>query len=196
MEEKLESVMKQNSPSVANQSTKSYATSVSDGLTKENLPTVLQASKNEDLVEAKEREKRSANLIVYGINETSQYMDPKHHDEQFIASFLNNIGLALLPKQIIRLGAPAENKKRPVKLVMKNIGDKDQVKSRLGNLREAEEIYRRLSVRDDYTTNERDLVRDYVKQAKERNDAENTDAWKVRGTPKNGLRLVKITKRR
>ena len=96
----------------------------------------------------------------------------------------------------MRLGAFADNRIRPVKLIMESAEDKEQVQSRLINLKGAEEIYRKVSVRDDYTLKERELVKDMVKKANERNTAEETNAWKVRGTPKNGLRLVKITRRK
>ena len=81
-------------------------------------------------------------------------------------------------------------------LVMKSITDKDQIQARLVNLREAEEIYRKVSVRGDYTIKERELIKDMVNQAHMKNATEETDTWKLRGTPKNGLRLVKITRRR
>ena len=79
---------------------------------------------------------------------------------------------------------------------MKNVEEKKQIQMRLINLREAEDVYRKVSVCDDYTLKERALVNDMVKQAKEKNATEGTDTWRVRGTPKNGLRLVKITRKR
>ena len=51
------------------------------------------------------------------------------------------------------------------------------------------------SIRDDYTIQEREMVRKFVNDANEKNKADNTTEWKVRGTPKNGLRVVKITAR-
>ena len=74
--------------------------------------------------------------------------------------------------------------------------EKKQVQSRLVNLKEAEVTYRKVSVRDDYTQRERKLVSDMIGQAKERNKNENTNTWKVRGTPEKGLHLVKISRRR
>ena len=120
----------------------------------------------------------------------------KKHDKDFIASFLETIGVASQPKEIIRLGARTENKSRPLKLVTRSTEDKQQIQSRLINLKDAEAVYRKVCVRDDYTLKEWELVSDMVKQANEINKSEETDAWKVRGTPKNGLRLVKITRRR
>jgi len=78
---------------------------------------------------------------------------------------------------------------------MDNLSDKESIMSRLSNLKNAEPIYRSVSVRDDYTIEERELVREWVKKAEDKNKEYNTQAWKVRGTPKNGLRLAKITKR-
>ena len=74
----------------------------------------------------------------------------------------------------------------------------------------------KVSVRDNYTIEERELIKEWVKKAEQKNKEENTycifmlfkliysyiwgynntQAWKVRGTQKKyGLRLVKITKR-
>ena len=78
---------------------------------------------------------------------------------------------------------------------MTNSRDKDNIMPRLVNLKNAEEIYRKVSVRDDYTIEEREMIKEWVKKAAQKNNEENTQPWKVRGTPKNGLRLVKITKR-
>ena len=175
---------------------KSYADSIKNNLEASNLETIIKTTKNDELNQEKERERRSANVIVYGINEVSgNQSDPKEYDKNFINSFLDTIGITTRPKQIIRLGKPNENNKRPVKLVMNNSADKDNIMARLVNLKNAEETYRSLSVRDDHTTEERELIKEWVKKAEEKNKQENTEQWKVRGSPKNGLRLVKITKR-
>ena len=159
-----------------------------------NITNIIKASKNDDLVQEREREKRSANLIIYGISEVCEN-NLKTHDEHFISSFLDTIGTASRPSQIIRLSKPSKGKSRPVKLVMRNEKDKDSVMSRLVNLKNAEDVYRKLSVRDDYTLEERDMVREWVRKAAEKNQEENTQAWKVRGKPKNVLRLAEIAKR-
>ena len=85
-----------------------------------------------------------------------------------ICSLLGTIGITSLPKQIIRLGKPIADKTRPVKLVMTNSTDKDNIMSRLGNLKNAEEIYRKVSVRDDYTIEERYIIKEWVKKAEKR----------------------------
>ena len=65
----------------------------------------------------------------------------------------------------------------------------------LKNLKGADAVYHKLSIRDDYTIQEREMVRKFVNDANEKNKADNTTEWKVRGTPKNGLRVVRITAR-
>ena len=158
-----------------------------------NFESIIRSTKNNELIQEKEREKRAA---IYGINEESdEQRDLKEHDNNFIYSFLDVIGISLRPNQIIRLGKVSETGKRPVKIVMNNSADKDSIMARLGNLKNAEPIYKSLSVRDDYTIEERELIKEWVMKADNKNKENNTQAWKVRGTPKNGLRLVKITKR-
>ena len=68
--------------------------------------------------------------------------------------------------------------------------DKITVMSRLSNLKAAEEKFRKVSVTDNYTVEERELIRTYVQNAKTANDNESPESkfiWKVRGDPKNGL---------
>ena len=174
---------------------KSYAASAKKNLAQSNLAEVIKVTKNDDLVQQREREKRAKNLIVYNISEECEG-ELKTHDEEFVASFLETIGVATQPKQITRLGDDPNNKKmRPVKLVMENEEQKNAIMSRLVNLRTAEEIYRQLSVRDDYTIEERELIRSYAAQAKKQNERDNTTEWKVRGTPKNGLVVRRIKSR-
>ena len=172
---------------------KSFADCVRGDVT-DSLTTAFRNSKNEDMVHEKEKEKRSANLIIYGIAESSGD-DMKENDQIFVSTLFDKIGVAKRPKQLFRLGAQAEGKTRPVKVVMATETDKDTIMARLGNLKNAEEVYRKVSVRDDYTLEEREMVREYAKKAQAKNEAENTQEWKVRGTPKTGLRVVKITKR-
>ena len=128
--------------------TKSYAATLQTMLEASNLTNIIKETKNEKLVDKKRRELRSTNLTIYdGIREEpDDQMELKRHDEQLITSFLDTIGLTLKPKQIIRLGKPNEDKKIPIKLVMSNVAEKDIIMVSLGNLKNAEDIYRQLSV--------------------------------------------------
>ena len=80
-------------------------------------------------------------------------------------------------------------------MILRNLDDKEKIISNLNKLKNAEASIRGISVRDDYTQEERNLIRTMNEEAKRKNEAENVTYWKVRGTPKNGLRVVKITTR-
>ena len=95
----------------------------------------------------------------------------------------------------MRLGNANPDKKRPVKVILNNIDDKEKIMSELNKLKNADPTIRRISVRDDYTLEERKLIQTMNEEAKKRNEAEKVTHWKVRGTPKNGLRVVKVTTR-
>ena len=55
-----------------------------------------------------------------------------------------------------------------------------------------QEIYRKISITEDYTQEERREIKRWVDEAKERTKREVGYEWKVRGTPRTKLRLVKI----
>ena len=80
-------------------------------------------------------------------------------------------------------------------MILRNLDDKKKIISNLKKLKNAEESILGISVRNDYTQEERNLIRTMSEEAKRKNEAENVTHWKVRGTPKNGLMVVKITTR-
>ena len=159
--------------------------------------SAIKTSRNAELVEKQEQDRRVNNIIIYGISEerAEENLSIKDHDVNFIKSFLDAIEADVEPKQIVRLGNENADKKRPVKVILKNKEDKNEIMSNLNKLKNADMALRGISVRDDYTLEERKLIRTMNEEARKRNEAENVTHWKVRGTPKNGLRVVKITAR-
>ena len=102
-------------------------------------------------------------------------------------------------KSITRLGkVDNENtKKMPIKVVMKSEESKIVIISNLRKLKGKEE-FNGLSITEDYTIKERELIRQYIGKAKEANSNEPVDVqtiWKVRGNPKNGLVIKKFQKK-
>ena len=175
---------------------KLFSTAVGAASSPENHVAALKTTKNAELIEQKEQEKRANNIIIHGISEVRpDDVALQKHDEDFIKSFLDAIEVAAQPKQIARLGNENANKRRPVKVILRNLDDKEKIISNLNKLKNAEASIRGISVRDDYTQEERNLIRTMNEEAKRKNEAENVTYWKVRGTPKNGLRVVKITTR-
>ena len=136
-------------------------------------------------------------MIVYSVseNQENETATLKSKDESFIKGLMDVLEITVVPTNIIRLGSPGPGKHRPIKLTMSCTDDKESILANLRKLKNADNVYHSLSIRDDYTLKERELVNKYVKEAKQKNDAENTTEWKVRGTPKNGLRVVRITRR-
>ena len=158
----------------------------------------MKSSRNAELIEKQEQEKRKNNLIIYGISEevTEETISLQEQDRNFINSVLEQIEVDVTPKQIVRLGNKNADKKRPVKIILNSSEDKEMIVSNLNKLKNANTSLRSISVRDDYTIEERKLIKTMNEEAKKRNQAENVTHWKVRGTPKNGLRVVKITTRK
>ena len=76
---------------------------------------------------------------------------------------------------------------------MKNSDEKEEFMSKLWMLKNATTRYQNISITHDYTLEERNMIRKWVEEAKRRN-THGTDEyrWKVRGTPRTGLRLVQI----
>ena len=153
--------------------------------------------RNAELVEKQEQEKRANNIIMYGVEE--DHVGDKESeiakDKEFVDSFLETINVRAKPKQVVRLGTKAPGKRRPIKLIMNNTGDKTEVMSNLNRLRNSGDVWNGISVREDYTAEERELIRQMSDEAKRRNRAEKVSHWKVRGTPKMGLKIVKINPR-
>ena len=57
--------------------------------------------------------------------------------------------------------------------------------------------YKGIGITEDYTLSERKLIQEYNARSKEKNyyDPENnSDVWRVRGSPKNGLFIKKFRK--
>ena len=61
------------------------------------------------------------------------------------------------------------------------------------HLKNVVEHIKEIHITDDYTLQERREIQNWVRKAKERNQYEGKECiWKVRGTPKDGMRLVKF----
>ena len=110
------------------------------------------------------------------------------------------MGLDIEYKSTYRLGKEDARKgqfKRPILVIMHSEQGKDRIMENLKQLK-GQEKYQGISVTDDHTIKDRNLIKDWIEKAKEANASEPVDSpyqWKVRGTPKNGMRLKKFQKR-
>ena len=65
----------------------------------------------------------------------------------------------------------------------------------LGRLKGTERYFGKISVKDDYTTNERDQIRLLTERAKQLSIENPEKEFKVRGNSKNGWRLTSFPKK-
>ena len=86
-------------------------------------------------------------------------------------------------------------RKRPILVEFASKSDKDKIFKNLNQLKGNNE-FKGISITDDYTTAEREMINEYIIKARELNSREEEDGplYCVRGTPKNGLRIIKIKK--
>ena len=193
IEEKIEKKLHVGNESVA--APKSYANAVTKEDQAQNFREIVAAAKNEELAEEREKNLRLNNIIIHGFEETKE--DQSTNDEVLINKLITDLSIgSIQAKNIIRLGQQSEEKSRPIKVSLNNLNEKDKIMNNLPNLKD--KGYKGISITHDYTLTERKMVKDFVNQAKKANENENSNSdkfWVVRGSPKNGLFLKKVTKR-
>ena len=134
-------------------------------------------------------------IIIHGKEETNN-----GDDEVFVNTLITDLQIGSInPAQVERIGNidPNGTRKRPIKIVLSNEEERHKMLSNLTNLK-GYMSYKGISITEDYTLNERKLIKEFSEQAKLKNIKEETDnsnfIWRVRGTPKNGLILKKFIK--
>ena len=117
--------------------------------------------------------------------------DIKKNDEALVSQFLTKVGSTKTPVSISRVGKNIGNNmnKRTMKIVMTSSDEKDFIMENLKQLK-GSEVFGKIRVTDDYTNGERDLIRLWVKEAEQKSATAVNKVYRVRGDPKNGLRLV------
>ena len=197
IEEKMESKLKTSTPVTAAQAQPitSYANATSNSSQVRNFREIVAAAKNEELAEEREKNFRLNNIIIHGSGEACGD-DQSMKDEVFFNKLITDLSIgAVQAKSIVRLGQKNEGKKRPIKIILSNVLDKEKIMNNLSNLKD--KGYNGISITEDHTITERKMIKDFVDQAKLSNENESPDSdkfWVVRGSPKNGLFLKKVTK--
>ena len=156
-----------------------------------NFRSIMMSTRNEELAEQRDKKARESNIIIHGKEEVKE-----QEDLVFSKDLIQSIGVDTPIKSVSRIGRQENSKKRPIKIVFNSSEDREKVMENLKNLK-GKEQYKGISVTEDYTTSERQMIRDFTSLAKEKNasEPENSEfVWKVRGTPKNGLVLKRFMK--
>ena len=153
-------------------------------------------AKNDDKVEESEQERRSPNFIIHGAKEFGDDINSmKKIDDEYIGSILKQLGVEHKPASVVRIGNPEKSNARPLKVTMKSKADQQIVMSRLSRLKNTEEEFGKISITEDYTQTEREMIKSWSKKAEEKSATDETHVYKVRGDPKNGLRLIRVKRR-
>lgn len=179
--------------------TKTYSESVTNNTHVSNPPqdfrSIVREAREEEKAEEIEQLKRKCNVILHGIPEDRE--KEQENDQTYVAGLLNTLALPITYKSISRIGQK-DNEKRPLKLVMSSESEKDRFMSRLSNLKNNSNFFG-LSITDDYTQYQRKIIKDWVAKANKKNQEECDNSlyiWRARGTPKNGMFLKKLLKKK
>ena len=160
----------------------------------ESVHNIIREAKNKELEEERQKKLRASNIIIHGVSESTVENEGKKRDEEFVRSFLQDIYVYIQPRSVVRLG---QEKLRPIKVSFTAVEEKERVMENLTSLK-GKDIYKGISITEDYTIEERKILKDWTEKAKQMNRNEPTDSncvWKVRGNPKNGLWMKKFRKR-
>ena len=159
------------------------------------IQDVMSQERNRQLVQESERKRRAMNIIIHGVKEESEA--EVQHDKKYVEDLLDILGVDCKPDSTTRLGKKEDStKSRPLKVKFKSEDVKDRVMSRLPNLKCADDRFRKISITDDYTIEERQEIRKFVDEAKSKNNNEKGNFyWRVHGSPKSGLSLKRVSKK-
>ena len=97
--------------------------------------------------------------------------DAKISDEGFFTSLLETIGVAVTVKSVSRIGKLGRAKKRPIKVYLGSEVGKINIMKNLKNLK-GNELYKGISITEDYTVAEREMIRKMSGEIKTKNSQE------------------------
>ena len=157
----------------------------------DNFRSIMMATRNAEIAEQKDRKERACNLIIHGREENKNNVS----DASFVKKFMEELRGKYLIKSIKRIGK-VDNKKKPIMLTFHTEQEKEKIMMNLRNLK-GNDYFKGISVTDDYTVYERQIMNEFRKTANEKNDLEPDNSkfvWKMRGNPRNGLVLKRFVK--
>lgn len=157
-------------------------------MTEEKIAMAIKEAYREERFQQQERKHRACNIIVHGMTERADTADGT-----LVKGLFDAIQVKHSPKSVIRLGKTKNKTPRPLKIEMKNVTQKKELMKALPMLKDIGANYSRLSITDDHTKKDREILRFWVSEARKRTSNETGNAkWKVRGSPLTKLRLIKI----
>jgi Zn finger protein HypA/HybF involved in hydrogenase expression len=147
--------------------------------------------------EEKERELRANNVIIYRVPESSNSEDRGKEDKKYCVSLVKEALAVDVTEddfvKVFRLGKRGDTC-RPLLLQFRERTIKNRVMESLFKLKNAQDVFRNISVTHDMTQQERQACKTLVEEAKTRQSNEQGEfKWRVRGLP-GMLKLIRVHK--
>ena len=156
---------------------------------------IIEETKNQERIETTEHEKREKNFIIHRSEEFGDTPEEiKGIDKNYVQEILDHLGVKSKPIYISRLGI-GTSKQRPLKICMKSKIDKDRVMKNLKMLKGMENEFGNISITDDHSKEERKMLKKWIDNAKRKSEGDKEFVYKVKGDPRNGLRLFRVEKK-
>ena len=197
--ESYANAVKQLLPATANDGSPKSHKHSTDGAPQSCFQDIIKEARKVQLDEERDKKIRATNLIIHGVSESSNLETSKREDEEFINSLFHQVEIGYKPKAVLRLGKRNNNNnKRPLKIVMARETEIDEIMSNLYKLKDANDAYKKISITHDYTVEERAQIKSFSESAKAKNALEGESSkvvWRVRGSPKAGLKLAMLPKK-
>ena len=204
MEGKLDEITK-NQEEVPENMKKTWADIASQNVNPATAPESFRNIVKETIVENEraqiDRENREPNLILYRVDESTlaNPEERKRADEEYFNTLCEEVlDIGEVPVlQCTRLGKKSEGEDagpRPMKIVLANKTDKPVIFRNLRKLKEAEDKFKKVSISNDYSEEERAAIKQKVDEAKKKTGEESKNwVFRVRGPPWN-LTVIKTRK--
>ena len=150
------------------------------------MKQIIRREKIEEKIEDERKLSNEDNIIIHGLEEDKE-------ETHFVGQLLKDLNVNTKPNYVSRIGKGSTNSARPIKVVFKDSHVKYRFMSRLKELKRHDK-YSKISITDDLTRIERDLLKEWKERANKRNQKETNKeyVWRVRGSPRKRLYLKKI----
>ena len=107
----------------------SYAavTKVSTPVTTSGLKTIVKEARYEEMREKRDHDNRQNNVIIHGVSESAVEQNDAE-DKKFVESLIKTIRIPTPNiKSILRIGASATDKRRPIKVILRSEKEKNEL---------------------------------------------------------------------
>ena len=156
-----------------------------------NIKNLLRSEKIEDQLEEQRKRSKQSNIIIHGVPES----EDTDHDTDFLNQLLDDTGIDNEQELYVSRIGQTSKSNRPIKVVFKDSHEKRVFMQSLTKLKENEK-YAKISITEDFTRTERELIKHWKNNADQKNRLEKNQnyVWRVRGSPRDsrGLYLKKI----